>query len=567
MKQLHLIAALLIAQITFGQYNALHIPDTLSGPVYNLLAKDTFKQILTGNQTVTAGYNGDFWGPTLIFNKGDNIQINVTNKLNDSTTVHWHGMHLPAVMDGGPHQIIPPNTVWSPYWKVTNDAATYWYHPHLHTMTTEQIVKGLGGFIIVRDSNEAALALPRTYGVDDIPLALSSRRYNNQNQFVYTNVAYGDYMIVNGTPNPQVTLPKQMVRLRILNVETERAYNLGFSDNRNFYLIATDGGLVNTPVQLTRLRLGVGERAEILVDLGSDTVNATLDLKAYNSGQAFGFPGGEPNNSGPVGGLLNNIDFNILHIKVGATTGNAITSVPTVLNNNVYWTSADATVSRSLAVTQGNPGGLPFQFDNTIYDFNTINKTVIVGDIEKWTVSAGSVFSHVFHIHDIQFKIVARNGNANAVGAFETGWKDVMYVPINENVSFVTRFTDYSDSIHPFMYHCHFTNHEDGGLMQQFVVVDTNSTVTGINEAPGYKPDFTLFPNPASNKLFVSMNDPANDVYYIIMRDIQGRALRMLPKPELQNGLDISNLTPGTYLVELTDMKTKTVLTRKFVKQ
>ncbi|MBK8735203.1 MAG: multicopper oxidase domain-containing protein [Saprospiraceae bacterium] len=59
-------------------------------------------------------------------------------------------MHLPAVMDGGPHQIIPPNTVWQPYWKIKNNAATYWYHPHLHEKTQEQITKGIGGLLIVQ---------------------------------------------------------------------------------------------------------------------------------------------------------------------------------------------------------------------------------------------------------------------------------------------------------------------------------------------------------------------------------------------------------------------------------
>jgi len=111
----------------FAQYNNLWIPDTLRGTNFNLTIKDTFKQILkTGNQTITGGINGNFWGPTLFFNQGEIVHLNVKNKLNDSTTLHWHGMHLPAVMDGGPHQIIPPRTLWQPYWKVTNNAGTYW---------------------------------------------------------------------------------------------------------------------------------------------------------------------------------------------------------------------------------------------------------------------------------------------------------------------------------------------------------------------------------------------------------------------------------------------------------
>ena len=276
-----------------AQYNALRIPDTLSGTTFNLTLKHTFRQLKAGNQTITAGINSDFWGPTLIFNKGETVRMNVMNKLNDSTTIHWHGFHLPAIMDGGPHQVIPPNSLWQPYWTVTNNASTYWYHPHLHESTQEHMTKGLGGFIIVRDAAEAALPIPRSYGVDDIPIVLTSRRYDANNQFVYSDIAYGDYLLTNGTSNAEYTVPKQVIRFRILNAETERGFILGFSDNRTFYVIGNDGGLLNAPVALTRLPVHVGERYEILVNLSNDMQGSSLDLKAYNSGQSLGFPGGE----------------------------------------------------------------------------------------------------------------------------------------------------------------------------------------------------------------------------------------------------------------------------------
>ena len=150
------LIALCRCQSAAQPYNQLWIPDTLSGTNFNLTIKDTFAQIVTnGNQTITGGINGKFWGPTLFFNKGDEVHMNVQNNLNDSTTLHWHGMHLPAVMDGGPHQIIPPGTVWQPYWTVNNDAATYWYHPHLHGSTTHQAWQGLSGAIVIEGEQEA----------------------------------------------------------------------------------------------------------------------------------------------------------------------------------------------------------------------------------------------------------------------------------------------------------------------------------------------------------------------------------------------------------------------------
>lgn len=543
-----------------AQYNTLWIPDTLSGTTFDLAIRDTFKQFLPGNQTITGGINGDFWGPTLFFQAGDTVHMNVHSYLNDSTTLHWHGMHLPAVMDGGPHQVIPPGTIWQPYWLVTNKAATYWYHPHLHHHTEEQLTRGIGGFIIIRDAEEAALALPRTYGTDDIPLALTSRRFDASNDFNTTSGPYGDYMLVNGTMNPQVSLPRQFIRLRILNAEMERGYDLGFSDNRTFYVIGNDGGLLNAPVAVTRVKLMVGERVELLVNLGADAIGSSLDLKAYNSGQAFGFPGSEPGTTGPFGSLLNNTDFNILHINVVAATAGAITALPATLASNTYWTAADATVSRTVNITDGTPG-TPFYFDHTPFDLGTINKTLKLNTIEQWTVTNNNVFGHSFHIHDIQFKIISRS--SGPVEAYESGWKDSYYIRVNESVTFVAKFDDYADDIHPFMYHCHFAPHEDGGLMGQFVVSDA----TAVTDTKGKEPDFTVYPNPAHTRIYVSFPDPSVQAYYVWVTNAVGRTMYMLPRPQLADGIDISGFAPGTYYMQLTDDKTKKTVTRSFVKQ
>ena len=448
-------------------YNTLWIPPTLTGTTFNLTLGNSTKQLRTGAVTATYGYNGNsFWGPTLIMNKGDNVQINVSNSLADETTVHWHGFHIPAIMDGGPHQIIKAGASWSPNFQVKNNAATFWYHPHLHMKTQEQLTKGAGGFIIVKDPVESALALPRTYGTDDIPLVLTSRRYNTDNSFNLTT-AYGDYMLTNGTPDAEINLPKQFVRFRILNAEVERGYNLGFSDNRTFYVITNDGGLLNAPVPVTRLKLAVGERVEILVNLGSDAVGSSIDMKAFNSGQIFGFPGAESASSGNFGSLLNNIDFSVLHINVAAPTANPITAMPVTLANHVYWTNSDVTNSRTITIT-GGLAGSAFTFDNNSYSLTTINQYIKLNAIEKWTIVNNNIFGHSFHIHDIQFKIISRS--SGTVAAYESGWKDVVYIPLGESVSVIAKYDDFSSGVNPYMYHCHFGNHEDEGLMGQFLV-------------------------------------------------------------------------------------------------
>ncbi|GAA4054995.1 multicopper oxidase domain-containing protein [Flavobacterium chungnamense] len=545
-----------------AQYNNITIPEALYGTTFNLNIHESIRQIRTGNQTVTGSINNEtFWGPTLFINKGAAVNFNITNNLNESTTIHWHGMHLPAVMDGGPHQVIPSGTVWQPYWTMQNNASTYWFHPHLHETTEEQITKGVGGLMIVNDPIESALPLPRTYGTDDIPIILTSRNFNASNQFTVGR-AYGDYMLTNGTLNGQITLPKQVVRLRILNAEIERGYNLGFSDNRTFYVITNDGGLLNTPVAVTRLPIHVGERYEILVNLTNDTVGSSIDLKAYNSGQSNSFPGGEPGTSGQFGSLLNNTTFNVLHINIGTVTANPITTIPTTLTTNTYLTAADATVNRSVSITGGQNGGaVPFTFDNTIFNIASINKTLTVNTTEKWTIAntPNAVFGHSFHIHDVQFKILTRS--SGTVGAHESGWKDTFFISRNESVAFVARFADYSDSTHPFMYHCHFAQHEDDGMMGQFVVTGPLSVAENSSTT-----SFSLFPNPTNDKLFIKLKDTTTEIYYITITTMQGRVVMMLPQPQWQNGIDISNLESGVYVLQMMDKETKSTTSRKFIK-
>lgn len=465
---------------TVRTYQRLHIPEAISGKSFQLRLHTSKMSFWKGATTATYGYNNEnYWGPTLIFNQGDTVKVDIKNDLNEPTTTHWHGMHIPAAMDGGPHQVIPAGATWSPSFVVKNNPGTYWYHPHVHQSTQKQLTYGAGGLIIVRDPIESALALPRTYGVDDIPLALTSRRFYTNDQFSFEgdNDKYGDYLFANGTLDPQVDLPRQFVRLRILNGEIERGYNLGFRDNRTFYLIATDGGLVDKPIPLKRMMLMVGERAEILVDLGADKTGSSVDLMAYNANHPFGFPGGEPGTGRPNGGYLNNIDFQILHINVKAPTGNPVTKLPEILTKNRFPLESEVSNQRTVRITADNPGQ-PFQFDNKPYVMHQANQVIKLGAVEKWTVTNNRIFGHSFHIHDVQFKIVWRS--SGPVEAWEQGWKDTVYVPRDQSVSFVAKFEDYASETDAYMYHCHMANHEDGGLMGEFLVVKDPSALRTV---------------------------------------------------------------------------------------
>lgn len=446
-----------------GAATALNIPPALTGPVYNLDMQNGTTQLLDGAATPTSGYNGSILGPTLIMNSGDFVTLNVTNNLGEETTTHWHGMHVSPDDDGGPHTVIGIGETWSPDFTVLDTASTMWYHPHLHGNTHDQVNSGLAGMILVRDDVETAADLPRTYGVDEFPVIIQDKEFAANNTLRRVN--FGDVIMVNATIDPFLEVPSQMVRLRLLNGSADRAYHLGFSDNRNYSVVGADGGLLEAPVSQNRTILMPGERLDVVVDFSSDN-GSTLQLMSYSST----LPGGVPGGPGGGGNLLNGTDFNILELRVVAQAGTPITTLPTGI-----WTipdrpiEADATVTRTIRLTRNGA----FSIDDQEFDGSRMDQVVLLDSVEVWSIVNEAGGSHPFHIHDIQFFILDRNGNPPT--GHETGKKDTVRVDNNETVRFITKFETHANTEVPYMYHCHILPHEDGGMMAQFIVVDPAS--------------------------------------------------------------------------------------------
>jgi FtsP/CotA-like multicopper oxidase with cupredoxin domain len=152
--------------------------------VFSLTMQKGESTFISGQTTDTFGFNGDYLGPTLRAEVGDRVRIDITNELGETSTVHWHGMHLPAAMDGGPHQTVAGGRTWSPQFTIQQSAATLWYHPHMMGQTLKQVGMGLAGFFILDDSDPAQNDLPSAYGVDDIPLILQAKQFGGDGQFV-----------------------------------------------------------------------------------------------------------------------------------------------------------------------------------------------------------------------------------------------------------------------------------------------------------------------------------------------------------------------------------------------
>jgi len=555
-NQFHLIFLLCSALFAKTQ-NPLVIPPALTGTTFNLNVQNGVVQFFDGINTPTFGINGDILGPTIIVNKWDWVTINVTNSLTgtgNTTTMHWHGLHVPAMADGGPHQIIEQGATWSPQFQILNNASTFWYHPHGLGKTDLHVAKGLAGFLIVKDSAEAELNLPRTYGVDDFPIVVQTKAFDVLYQVAIAT--QDDTLVcVNGTVDPYLEAPAQVIRLRLLNGSSMRVYNFGFTNDKEFNLIGTDGGLLSNSLPLNRLMLAPGERGEILLDL-QGMEGQTIYLMSNSSEMVNGIYGASTV-TGMMGGVitdynlnpLNGADFQILQINVGAQTIDPVLEIPEVLVENMPLTSYDKTRTFNLQPDEMmDPEGQvmgPFNINGDHFDMEVINETVYINDTEKWRIQNNTGIAHPFHIHDIQFTV--DNINGGPVPLQLQGLKDVVMVMPMSYVEVIAEFKDFADNDVPYMYHCHMLHHEDDGMMGSFRVIDTNAT--NIESDNGI--NFLIYPNPAANNLFIQLDNNTTWVEIKIV-NILGEVLYNHQEKATDHILiDISGLAPGTYTLKL----------------
>ena len=470
------------AQTEFAFDTAVLIPPIDHGIVadgireYSLSLQNGSTEFFKGFQTETMGINGSYLGPVLRMRSGEIVKLNVINGLNETSTLHWHGLNVPARADGGPHQSISPGEIWSPEFKVREAASTMWYHSHLLHKTASQVWAGLAGMIIIDDTISDGLNIPSTYGVDDIPLVLQDRRFSRDGAMRYDASMHdkmagmsGNVPMVNGTVQPHLKVTTEKLRLRLLNGANASIYNLGFSDRREFVQIASDGGFLNKPVPMSELLLAPGERAEIIVDFiaGERAVLKSIDaptLRGARRGMGGGMMMGEQNPR-----------FDLIEFRAESVL-TASRPVPKKLRTLPEVSETIAVRTREFLLEMPGMGpmrmmglGGGFTINGNTMKMDRIDEIVQMGDTEIWEITNDGPMIHPFHIHNTQFRIIDRDGNAPRVN--EAGLKDTVVVNPGEKVRVLVRFDNYADPERPYMYHCHILEHEDAGMMGQFTVV------------------------------------------------------------------------------------------------
>lgn len=429
--------------------NELKIPPVLKSDkedgndvYYTIEAQKGQTEIFEGIQTKTLGYNSSFLGPVMKLKKGQTTHIKLKNSLDEETTFHWHGLIIAGDADGGPHNVIQPGEEKEITFEVKQDRATLWFHPHPKGKTAKQVFEGLAGLMYIEDDMDD----PYVYGENDIPLIIQDRTFNDQKQLDYEAVknadgTMGETLLINGTLNPRLTVNKEQVRLRLLNGSNMRNYTLKLSNNQSFQQVASDGGLLNAPVELTELQLTPSERAEIIIDFSK--IKEDEDVK-----------------------LITDDGTVLLPFQVNDRENNAQKEIQKPQNPvTISEEEMQKEVSKEIVLF-----GMMHHvtINGKKFDMNRIDFTQKKGETEIWEIynkpdMMGGMI-HPFHIHGTQFKVISINGEEPPANL--QGYKDTISLEPGDRAKIAVKFEEKG----VFMYHCHILEHEDNGMMGQVKV-------------------------------------------------------------------------------------------------
>lgn len=426
-------------------------------------------QILSDVNTPTLGYNGALLGPALRLRTGERTTIRVRNELDEITTTHWHGLVVPPAVDGGPHQPIAPGATWEASFTVTNPASTCWLHPHAHGSTGRQVVSGLAGLLIVDDGTVAPAALPDTWGIDDLALVLQDKRFTPDGSIDYVLTASdqlvgyaGDRLLVNGMFGPTWRAPRQWVRLRLLNGCNARILVLRLSDATPMLQIANEAGVLGFPLPRSAVALAPGERAEVLVNFGNANAGQVTRLLASTAGRGMGM--GMGMGVGMGAGPDTEVTALTMRVDLPRQPG-AMSSPPTRLSPAPAVSVGPRATVRTFGLDGGMMGG-PFTINGRRFDIDRIDVAVPAGAVEVWRFVNATGMAHPMHLHGVRMSLLSRDGSTPA--AHEQGLRDTVVVDAMQTISVAVQ-TPLAASPVPLLFHCHILEHEDAGMMGQFI--------------------------------------------------------------------------------------------------
>ena len=410
----------------------------------DLEAADVDWEFTPGRATRAWGFNGRIPGPTIEGRVGDVLEVRLTNRLREPTTIHWHGLQIPAAMDGTDmvqHPIAPGETFT--YRFKLPDAGTFWYHPHSNEVV--QLERGLYGAIVVRGPNEPQFDGERVLVLDDVALDRKGQIKPPGWWIEKHDGRQGGTRLVNGRKEPELVIAAgQIERWRIVNAASARYVRLSIGE-RSFAIIGTDGGLIDAPVMVNEVLLAPADRVELAVGPFDEGETIKIETLPYNR-MTVARPKRER--------------FATLRVEPAVA---ARSSLPSTLRRIEPLVTGPVTATREvhLGVKPSLRHGVDFVINKEPHHRD---KPVKVGELQVWDVINDTMMDHPFHLHGFFFQVVDVNGEPPPFRS----WEDTVNVPPKGRVR-IAFLPD--DRPGEWMYHCHILEHHASGMMAHFEVV------------------------------------------------------------------------------------------------
>ncbi|MDX1760894.1 MAG: multicopper oxidase domain-containing protein [Christiangramia sp.] len=627
-------------------------PETENGNFYKV-SMSQFQQHLGlfdeyGQPLMTTvwGYNGLYPGPTIEAFKDEEIIVRWENNLVDEDgflldhlfpldptvhradppngiplVTHLHGGHTEAASDGTPQAWFTQNFQYTgeefvkQNYVYANDqeAATLWYHDHALGITRLNVYAGLAGFYLLRDEFENSLQLPS--GEYEVPLVIQDRSFYENGELYYpsdtslledpleeplpTNTTilpemFGDFILVNGKVWPYLEVEPRKYRLRILNGSDSRFYDLSLP-GVNFYQIGSDGGLLNSPVKMSRLLIGPGERLDMIADFSAPELFGTTLILKNIARSPYPFGGNpDPQTTGQI-----------MAFKVSKELNTEVPpyTIPTYLRPAPISRLENNSEIRQLVLFEGTDeyGRLKPMLgtatDGPLGFLEEITENPMLGDIEDWEIYNTTADAHPVHLHLVHFQVLNTQkfntkkfdpgdptsiellGQPTEPSVGNSGWKDTYIVRPGE----VARVRALFDREGLYVWHCHILSHEDYDMMRPFYVGEIPYEIADIfNTSSDFIADtemeeehlnsFEISPNPIRNSMEIRFNPKENTSLQIGIYDSMGRELAVIytgnakANETLSVPYERSNLSPGTYFCKISTEDgrsfTKTIIVR-----
>lgn len=380
-------------------------------------------------------------GPLLEAKRGDRILVHFENELPEASSVHFHGLRLPAAMDGASGDVLRGESFDHAF--IARDAGTFWYHPHFHA--DRQIERGLYGPMVVREGAAPASPGDRVLVLDDIRLGPDGAVDEVWSEEDIAHGRRGDVLLVNGVPDPALrAVAGSRERWRLVNASNGRFFDLALP-GRSFEVVGWDGGLLEAPYAVETLLVAPGERYDVVVDLAGSPGDA---LELVTRAHAHGDAGADP--EAPV-------------LRVELEEGAPADAAPAERGVIEPLPWPEGTAPRAFVLTEDLDGkyGPQFFINGEFWPFNQPIAAAL-GDVEVWEIDNQADGDHPFHLHGAFFQVLDRDGTPEP----RLGWKDTVLVRRGEALRFVVRHEEPGR----WMYHCQIPEHAERGMMGEVIV-------------------------------------------------------------------------------------------------